>query len=100
MLPDLHCPYQSVLDQVNVLDHLVRQNVPVRVADDLMDVDHSSPDRIGLEAQRLDVGIDHSPLARPVVDIMMGVEDAKLESFLDERRRQIAELLLNGLLVR
>src|SRR5205814_3101706 len=36
------------------------------VADDLMDVDHDAPLRLGGEAPWLDARVDHCPLARPV----------------------------------
>jgi TetR/AcrR family transcriptional regulator len=37
---------------------------------------------------------------RPIIDTMLGIEDAELTSFLEKRRHHIADLLLNGLLVR
>lgn len=39
-------------------------------------------------------------LARPVVDTMLGIEESQMESFIEERRKQIADLILNGLLVK
>ena len=39
-------------------------------------------------------------LGRPIIDVILGIEDAQLNSFLEERRHQIADLLLNGLLVK
>lgn len=39
-------------------------------------------------------------LARPIIDIMLEIEEEQLESFLEERRQHIADLLLNGLLVK
>jgi len=39
-------------------------------------------------------------LGRPIIDVILGTEDTQLTSFLAERRRHIADLLLNGLLVK
>ena len=39
-------------------------------------------------------------LGRSIIDTILGIEDAELMSFLEERRRHIADLLLNGLLVK
>jgi len=39
-------------------------------------------------------------LGRPIIDTILGIDDAELMSFLEERQRQIADLLLNGLLAK
>lgn len=39
-------------------------------------------------------------LGRPIIDVILGIEDAERMQFLAERRRQIADLLLNGLLIK
>lgn len=39
-------------------------------------------------------------IGRPIIDIMLGVEASELTYFLEERRRHITDLLLNGLLVK
>jgi len=49
-----------------VLNHLIGDDRPGAVAHDLMDVDDDASRLDGGEAPRLDVGIDHVPLAGPV----------------------------------
>lgn len=39
-------------------------------------------------------------LARPIIDVMLEVKSAQLTAFLEERRHQITDLLMNGLLVK
>src|SRR2546425_11604957 len=64
-LPDLHAPDHAILDDVDVLDDLIGDDRPAAVAHDLMDVDDDASRLGGAEAPRLDVGVDHAPLAGP-----------------------------------
>jgi hypothetical protein len=50
-----------------MLDHLIRYDRAGPIADDLVDIDDETTTLVGPEASGLDVGINHTPLARPVV---------------------------------
>ena len=65
-LSNLHALYEAILYRIDMLDHLVRHDVPGWITYDLMNVIHGSPVRIGLKAHRFDVRVDHPPLTRPV----------------------------------
>src|SRR2546426_10639587 len=66
-LADLHAPDEAALDEIDVLHHLVLDNMSGPISDDLMPVDHGAARRMRLDAHRLDVRIDHAPLTSPVV---------------------------------
>src|SRR5581483_1911871 len=66
-LPDILAPDQAVPDRVNMLDHHVSQDIPIRIANNRMHPDHRASGLVGVEADRLDARINGPPLARPVV---------------------------------
>jgi hypothetical protein len=49
-----------------VTDHLIRQEIPVEIAHDLMDLYDHFAFGTSRERDRLDMRIDHRPLTRPV----------------------------------
>ncbi len=63
---DFHGLDQAVSDGEAVPHVLVTQNGPVQVAHDLMHVDQDSAGPLGMEGNRLDMGINLDPLLRPV----------------------------------
>src|SRR6266852_5842976 len=63
---DIKALDQAVFDSKHVIDHLIREKIPVEVAHDLMDFDNHFPFGTVGERNRLDVRIDHRPLTCPV----------------------------------
>jgi len=60
-------PDRAILDQVHVLDHLVRDDAARQVPHDLMDMGDNAPVAVNGEAPWLDVRVDQSPLPGPVI---------------------------------
>src|SRR6266851_7309085 len=52
-LADLHAPDEAALDEIDVLHHLVLDNMSGPISDDLMHVDHGAARRMRLDAHRL-----------------------------------------------
>jgi len=50
-----------------MLNPLVCQNLASQVADDLVNIDNHAPLFIGCEVQGFDMGVNHAPLARPIL---------------------------------
>src|SRR5450631_3828145 len=64
---DFHAPDQPILNEVDVLHHLIEEKGSIEPAHDLVD-EHGGLTGIGgLKADGVNAGVNHGPLVRPVV---------------------------------
>src|SRR5262249_57208871 len=65
-ISNLHAPHAAILEAIDVLDHLLPDQLASPVPDDLPHVDYDAA-VLGHEAHRCHVRIDRTPLSGPVL---------------------------------
>jgi len=64
-----------------MFDHAINENLPRQIANNLMDSDRNPAIAFLLECFRIHVGIDHAPLARPILtNTIMAMHGAAFHS--------------------
>jgi len=75
-LADFHLLDKAILDGIDVMDCLVDEEISRHIADHLMDLDVCLAGFVLVDADGFDVGIQHVPLASPVLPHILASVDS------------------------